>query len=180
MSTTGVRSETELREAMSDEAKRIEDWSRTWDFNYRMSARSWFRWNYGLVGLGTAAAAAAGATGLGGVWGTTGPGLLALAAAVASGLAGSLRTSHQASEFNTAAAANSGLADDARVFRVTVVEFQPIGEVEKAFEALCKRRDTTVSGAPVSGRPKALTAEELKAVAPVAQKARVVPQSWRR
>jgi hypothetical protein len=157
---------------MADEAKRIEYWARTWDTTYRKRARRWSGWNTMLVFCSAAFAAVAGATGLGNVWsGSLGPGLFALVAAVASGVAGAVGASTRSTQYNTSAASNSNLADEARVFRTTVVDDHPIAEVSKAFEELCKHRDAVVSNAPVSSPPSKLSQAELAAWPPMATRA---------
>ncbi len=162
-----IRNEGDLRREMAGEATRIEHWGRVWDASYRGLARQWWRGNTTLVVSAAALAAAAGATGLGKAWsGSLWPGLLALAAAVVSGTAGALGASNRATQYNSAAASNSGLADAARVFRATVVHDLPISEVRHQFEALCKRRDAVVNSAPVSGKPKKLSTQQLEARAP--------------
>lgn len=156
-----TRSESELRLAMAQESERIETWARTWDSTYRRLARDWARANSLLVASSALLAAGAGATGLGNVWsGSLGPGLLALGAAVVSGVATALGASARATQYNTSAASNSGLADAARAFRTTVVEYQLIADVSTKFDALCRRRDTVVRSAPVSGSPKPLESAE--------------------
>jgi hypothetical protein len=162
-----TRSESELRDSMSEEAMRIEYWARTWDATYRTLAQRWSTVNSVLVAIAALLAAAAGATGLGKVWsGSLGPGLLALTAAAISGTASALGTSGRATLYNTAAASNSALADAARVFRSTVVRDRPLDEVNREFEALCKQRDTAVASAPVSSGPIKQTAEQLAAWPP--------------
>ena len=155
---SALRSEIDLRHSMSAEAERIEGWARTWDVTYRKRAQQWSLANTVLVVLAALLAAGAGATGLGNVWGASlGPGLLALAAAAVSGVASALGASTRATQFNSSAASNSGLADAARVFRTTIVGDRPIAEVNRDFDALCKRRDTVVRSAPVSSGPVTLT-----------------------
>ena len=152
---------------MAEEAERIEGWARTWDHTYRRLAQQWARVNSCLV-IGAAVLAAGSATtGLAKLVGPLAAGLLALAAAVVSGIAGSLRASAKSTGYNTAAAAaNSGLADDARVFRMTVVEALPLAEVRTKFDALCARRDRAVNGAPVSRAPWSLSGTQLAAWPP--------------
>jgi hypothetical protein len=151
---------------MAEEAKRMEAWARTWDNTYRRLARYWANLNLGLVFASTVLAAAAATVGLAKFLGPLGTGLLALAAALASGLATSLGASTKATEYNSSAASDSGLADEARVFIATVVHDFPIGEAITRFEALCARRDATVNGAPVSRKPWPLTDRELEAWPP--------------
>jgi hypothetical protein len=148
------RSEVEQRDDMAEEATRIEYWARTWDESYRRLAHSWALFNTFLVVSAAILAAFAGATTLSKLLGTTAAGLIALAAAVVSGTAGALGASTRATQYNSAAAANSGLADAARLFQIAVVADLPLAEVREQFDVLCKRRDTVVTSAPVSGKPK--------------------------
>lgn len=152
---------------MSDEAKRIEAWARTWDYTYRKLAKKWSDRNSFLVVSAALFATAAGATGLGNVWrASLVPGVLALVAAAISGVTSALGASSRTAQYNTAASSNSGLADAALGFQLTVVEDLPIAEVRGTFAALCKRRDTVVTSAPVSNGPEKLTKKELAAWPP--------------
>lgn len=163
----GTRNESELRQAMADEATRIEGWARTWDYTYRQRARSWSRFNTALVVVSALLAAVAGATALGKVWSSSvGPGFVALAAAAASGVAGALGASKRATDYNSAAASNSGLADAARVFRTTVAFDREIAVVTRQFDALSQRRDAVVAAAPISGPPKKVGRQYLDAQPP--------------
>lgn len=159
----GVRSEEDQRQDMATEARRIECWARTWASTYRHWAYGWAQWNTRLVLVSATLAAVAGATGVSSLLGSVLAGLIALGAAVVSGAAGALGAARRATEYNSAAAANSGLADAARVFQVATVRDLPIAAVREQFEAVCKRRDAVVGSAPVSGRPKRLSAKQLAA-----------------
>lgn len=162
----GPRGEGEQRQDMATEAVRIEYWARTWDSSYRRLARNWAFFNTCLVVVAAILAAFAGATTLSKVLGTLAGGLIALAAAVVSGTTGALGASTRATQYNGAASANSGLADAARIFQITVVNDLPLAEVREQFDALCKRRDTVVGSAPVSGKPKRLRETQLAAWPP--------------
>lgn len=163
------RGEAKQRQAMENEAIRIEHWARTWDASYRRLAHNWGLFNTCLVVSAAILAAFAGATTLGKLLGTLAAGLIALAAAVVSGTAGALGASTRATQYNSAAGANSGLADAARIFQITVVADLPLVEVRERFDSLCKRRDAVVGSAPVSGKPKKLAPEQLMAWPPQAK-----------
>ncbi len=138
---------------MAEEAERIETWARIWDDADRKDATRWSHFNFELViGAGVLSAAAA-STGLTKSFGGVGTGLLALAAAILSAVATALRPATMSAQFNTAASANSGLADSARVFRTTVVDYLSIQDVIMEFKKLCDRRDTVVTNAPISRAP---------------------------
>lgn len=148
-----MKTEQERIEAIIEEAKRMELWARAWDKAYRDDALRWSHINLWLVvGAGLLAALAA-TTGLTKYFTAVGAGVLALAAAALSAVATALRPAMIASEFNTAAAANSGLADTALVFRTTLADHVPIDEATSEFRKLCERRDGVVNNAPVSRAP---------------------------
>lgn len=148
-----MRDEHQLRAAMDEEAQRIEVWARLWDSTYRRHASRWSAINLVLILAAAVLAAASATTGLTKSLGALGVGLLALAAAASSGVATSLGASTKATQFNTSAASNSGLADAARVFHATTVFDWPIADVTSEFQKICDRRDTTVNNAPVCHPP---------------------------
>lgn len=154
---------------MANEAMRIEYWARTWDSSYRRLAHNWALFNTCLVVSAAILAAFAGATTLSKLLGTLAGGLIALAAAIVSGTAGALGASTRATQYNSAAGANSGLADAARIFQITVVADLPPNAVREQFNTLCKRRDAVVGSAPVSGKPKKLSPQQLTAWPPQAK-----------
>lgn len=159
-----VRSEGQRRAAMEREAKRI--LSADLGLHLPQARGALGVANTVLVVLAALLAAAAGATVLASLLGAVGCGLLALAAAAPSGVASALGAANRAAQYTTSAASDSGLADAARVFRTTVVNDLPIDEVGRQFDQLCKRRDTVVNNAPISGRPSKVTENDLGAWPP--------------
>jgi hypothetical protein len=145
--------ETAQRAAMKEEAERIEAWGRVWDTAYRGDAN---RWSHIAVVMGVVAAvlgAVAGYSGLAKVTGAFGVSLLALAAAVVAGVTSSVRPAAKSTDFSASAVDNSTVADKARVFRLTQVDFDSIETAVADFTKLCEQRDVAVKAAPPRRAP---------------------------
>jgi len=87
------------------------------------------------------------------VTGAFGVSLIALAAAVVTAITSSVRPAAKSTAFSASAVDNSAVADKARVFRMTQVEFDPIASVISDFTKLCEQRDAAVKAAPPRRAP---------------------------
>lgn len=156
--TTDPLTPEDRRQAIIEEARRMERWANVYTESYRRDAISWRRINTWLVVTSALLAAVAAGTGLSSLTSKTVAGLIALAAAATSGVATALGASNRASQNQITSAADSALSDDTRKFIATDAPFISVPDVVAQWETLCKKRDSIVANAPISrllwrGRP---------------------------
>lgn len=124
-----------------------------WAKAYRDDAN---RWSHISVTMGVVAAglsAAAGYTGLTRTIGVFGAGTIALAAALVTAISSSLHPAAKSAGSSASSGDNSILADKARVFHLTRVDFDSIQTVLDEFTKLCAERDAIVKAAPIRRAP---------------------------